>query len=58
MRSAYTLHADDDDFGQAGNLVRNVFNDAQRAQLIEQVVASMSGVRSPARFCAARGEGA
>ncbi|MFX1765151.1 catalase-related domain-containing protein [Paraburkholderia sp. A1RI-2L] len=49
VRSAYTLHAEDDDFGQAGHLVRNVFNDAQRAQLVDQVVASMNGVRSPVR---------
>lgn len=49
VRSAYSLHAEDDDFGQPGNLVRNVFNDKQRALLVEQVVASLSGVRSPVR---------
>ncbi|WP_321878378.1 catalase [Paraburkholderia bannensis] len=49
VRSAYTLHAEDDDFGQPGDLVRNVFNDKQRALLVEQVVASLSGVRSPVR---------
>ncbi|WP_321813489.1 MULTISPECIES: catalase [unclassified Paraburkholderia] len=49
VRSAYTLHAEDDDFGQPGNLVRNVFNDKQRALLVEQVVASLNGVRSPVR---------
>ncbi|MBN3854182.1 catalase [Paraburkholderia sp. Ac-20340] len=49
VRSAYALHAEDDDFGQPGNLVRNVFNDKQRALLVEQVVASLNGVRSPVR---------
>ena len=48
VRSAYTLHASDDDFGQAGTLVRDVFNDAQRQALIEQVAASLlGGVREP-----------
>ena len=30
---AYTLHAEDDDFGQAGTLVREVWNDEQREPL-------------------------
>jgi catalase len=48
VRSAYTLHAEDDDFGQAGTLVRTVFDDAQRDKLIEQVAGSLlGGVRSP-----------
>jgi catalase len=48
VRSAYTLHADDDDFGQAGSLVRDVFDDAQRARLVETVAgALLAGVRSP-----------
>src|SRR5699024_642260 len=37
VRSAYTLHAEDDDFGQAGTLVREVFDDGQREQLVDQV---------------------
>lgn len=49
VRSAYTLHAEDDDFGQAGDLVRRVYNDDQRMKLVEQVVASLNGVRSPVR---------
>ena len=49
VRSAYTLHADDDDSGQAGDLVRNVFDEKQRELLVEQVVASLNGVRSPVR---------
>ena len=48
VRSAYTLRANDDDFGQPGTLVREVFNDAQRAKLVEQVAGSLiGGVREP-----------
>jgi catalase len=48
VRSAYTLRADDDDFTQPGILVRQVFDDAQRAALVEQVAGSLlGGVRSP-----------
>jgi catalase len=48
VRSAYTLHEEDDDFGQAGALVREVFNDAQRDQLVETMAGALcSGVRSP-----------
>ncbi|MBS0432046.1 MAG: catalase [Proteobacteria bacterium] len=47
VRSAYTLRADDDDFAQAGNLVREVFDDRQRAALVEQVAGSLlAGVHS------------
>jgi catalase len=48
VRSAYTLHAEDDDFGQPGTLVREVMDDAQRAALVDQVAGSLlGGVRSP-----------
>jgi catalase len=48
VRSAYTLHEEDDDFGQPGTLVRDVFDDAQRAALVDQVAGSLlGGVRSP-----------
>src|SRR5690606_4380332 len=48
VRSAYTLHAQDDDFGQPGTLVREVFTDADRAALVDQVAGSLlGGVRSP-----------
>ncbi|MGE3773667.1 MAG: catalase-related domain-containing protein, partial [Gammaproteobacteria bacterium] len=48
VRSAYTLRRDDDDFTQAGILVRKVFDDAQRARLVETVAGSLlGGVRSP-----------
>jgi catalase len=48
VRSAYTLHPEDDDFTQPGILVREVFNDAQRGALVDQVAGSLlGGVRSP-----------
>src|SRR5690606_2995 len=48
VRSAYALRKDDDDFGQPGILVREVFNDAQRAELVDQVAGSLlGGVREP-----------
>lgn len=48
VRAAYTLRRDDDDFTQPGILVRNVFDDAQRDALVDQVAGSLlGGVRSP-----------
>ena len=35
VRSAATLHAEDDDFGQAGTLYREVFDGEQRARFLE-----------------------
>ena len=43
VRSAYTLHPEDNDFGQAGVLVRDVFNDAQRSEFVDQVAGSLLG---------------
>jgi catalase len=48
VRSAYTLHAEDDDFSQPGTLVRKVFSEDQRNRLVEQVAGSLlGGVREP-----------
>ena len=48
VRSAYTLRGNADDFGQPGILVREVFNDEQRAKLVDQVAGSLlGGVREP-----------
>ncbi|MGA4507467.1 catalase [Propionibacteriaceae bacterium G1746] len=48
VRSAYSLHAEDDDFGQAHTLVRDVYTDEQRAALVETVVGSLrAGVEEP-----------
>jgi len=42
------MRCDDDDFTQPGILVRRVFDDGQRNQLVDQVAGSLlGGVRSP-----------
>ena len=45
VRQAYNLRADDDDFSQPGQLVREVFTDEQRERLV-QTVAGMLGAVS------------
>jgi catalase len=48
VRAAYTLHKDDDDFGQPGTLVREVMDDAQRERLVTNVVNHLKkGVTEP-----------
>jgi len=42
VRAAYTLRKDDDDFGQAGTLVREVMDDAQRDRLVANAVGHLS----------------
>ena len=47
-RSPYSLHAEDDDFGQAGTLVREVMDDAARDRLVENTVKHLlDGVSEP-----------
>ncbi len=47
-RAAYTLRKDDDDFGQAGILVREVMDDEQRERLVSNVVGHLkAGVSEP-----------
>ncbi|CAG7634117.1 catalase [Rhodococcus opacus] len=41
IRSAYTLHSEDDDFGQAGTLVRQVWDNAQRTAAVDQIAGSL-----------------
>jgi catalase len=43
VRSAYSLHAEDDDFSQPGALIREVMNDAQRQRLVDQVAGALLG---------------
>jgi catalase len=43
VRSAYSLHAEDEDFGQAGTLVRDVWDAAQRAEFVENVTGHLLG---------------
>jgi catalase len=47
VRSAVTLHADDDDFGQPGALVRDVLDDAARTRLVGNIVGHVSKVTIP-----------
>jgi catalase len=48
VRAAYTLREDDDDFGQAGTLVRHVYDDEQRKRLADNIIGHVSnGVREP-----------
>jgi catalase len=37
VRSAYRLHSEDDDFGQPGTMVRNVWNDGERERFVDNV---------------------
>lgn len=48
VQEAYTKHRDDDDFGQAGTLVREVMDDAARERLVSNVAGHLSkGVTEP-----------
>lgn len=44
VRAAATLHADDDDFGQAGALYRDVMDDAAKARLVSNIAGHVSAV--------------
>jgi catalase len=48
VHAAYTLHAEDDDWGQAGTLVRDVLDDAARTRLVNNIVGQLlNGVTEP-----------
>jgi catalase len=48
VRAAQTLHAEDDDWGQANTLVRVVMDDAQRDRLVSNIVGHLlAGVTEP-----------
>ena len=48
VRQAYMLRPDDDDFGQAGTLVREVWNEEQRSAFVDTVAGHLlGGVKSP-----------
>jgi len=48
IRTAYATHAEDDDFGQAGTMVRTVFSDEQRERFVGNVAGHLSnGVSEP-----------
>jgi catalase len=43
VRSAYSLHAEDDDFGQPGTLVREVLDQSGRDHLAHNVIGHLKG---------------
>lgn len=43
LRAAYALHSEDDDFGQAGTLVREVWDDLQRSAAVETISGALLG---------------
>jgi catalase len=47
VRTAATLHPEDDDFGQAGTLVREVLDDAARDRLVANIAGHVSKVTIP-----------
>jgi catalase len=48
IRSAYTLRAEDDDWGQAGTMVRQVLDDAARERLVANITGHLlNGVTEP-----------
>jgi catalase len=48
VHAAYTLHAEDDDWSQAGALVREVMDDAARTRLVNNIVGQLlNGVTEP-----------
>jgi len=48
VREAYTLHREDDDFGQPGTMIRQVLDDAARTRLVSNVSGHLrNGVTRP-----------
>ena len=43
VRTAYTLRRDDDDWSQAGTMVREVLDDAARDRLVSNIVGHLLG---------------
>jgi catalase len=46
VRTAYTLRAEDDDYGQANTLINKVMDEAQRERLVSNVSGAISGIVS------------
>ena len=44
VRTAATLHSEDSDFGQAGTLYRDVFDDAAKQRFLETITGAVGGV--------------
>ena len=47
LRTSATVHADDDDYGQARELITRVMDDAQRDRLVSTIIGHVSGVTIP-----------
>jgi len=47
LRAAATLRSEDSDFGQAGTLYREVFDDAAKARFLDTITGAISGVERP-----------
>jgi catalase len=47
LRAAATLRSEDSDFGQAGTLYREIFDDAARARFLDTITGAISGVTRP-----------
>jgi catalase len=47
VRSAATLHSEDSDFGQAGTLYREIFDDGARARLLETLIGQRDSLSAP-----------
>lgn len=50
VRAAQTLHSEDDDFGQAGTLYREVFDDGAKARITETLVGQYNALTVQLRF--------
>ena len=46
VRTAASLHAEDDDFGQAGSLYRDVFDDAAKERFLATITGAVGAVQS------------
>jgi catalase len=49
VRAAYTLRAEDDDFGQANTLVNKVMDEAARGRLVATIASTLATVSEPMR---------
>ena len=47
VRAAATLHSEDDDFGQAGTLYREVYSAESKVRFLQTITGAVGGVQSP-----------
>ena len=46
VRAAYVKHAEDDDFGQAGTLYRDVFDDGEKERFVHNITNKMMAIKN------------